>query len=419
MESIKLHINRLGRIVESDVEITRMVIFSGESSLGKSYMAMLCHYFFEVLLNSRRLSKFFNEHGMDYNRDLLKNSGVACSFEKSLLEKWMAKDAIDYISDLLGHSIDGDIDVALPDAIPDKIDINYEEQVTGLVHDLETYVLLMTGHLKYMVKDSDSFDESPFAYILRYELIDRIFGDYKNLRSTFVLPPSRGPVLTEDVKPRTGMYREFKDKVQGLDRSTKEKPQVSTELIRQIRGVMEGEVSRKETGYVFQTMGVEIPVSAAASSIRELAPLEMIVEKTDVSRDCILIEEPEAHLHPEKQRGVADIIGYMYVLGACLQITTHSDYFISRINELMLLGRLKEQKSQKVFQMALKDTMTDGALALDCTEIKAYLLKRTGDNHSVVIEQDLTHGVPFTSFSVAVNDNLRNGDKLEELLYDE
>jgi hypothetical protein len=85
----------------------------------------------------------------------------------------------------------------------------------------------------------------------------------------------------------------------------------------------------------------------------------------------------------------------------------------------MLLGRLKELKSQDVFQTALEETRTDGALALDCTEIKAYLLKRTDDNHSVVIEQDLTHGVPFTSFSVAVNENLRNGDKLEELLYDD
>jgi hypothetical protein len=84
----------------------------------------------------------------------------------------------------------------------------------------------------------------------------------------------------------------------------------------------------------------------------------------------------------------------------------------------MLLGRLKEQKPQ-LLQTALEETKTDGALALDCAEIKAYLLKRTGDNHSVVIGQDLTHGVPFTSFSVAVNENLRNGDKLEELLYDE
>ncbi len=37
MKAIKIHINRLGIIKDSDITITPMMIFSGESGLGKSY----------------------------------------------------------------------------------------------------------------------------------------------------------------------------------------------------------------------------------------------------------------------------------------------------------------------------------------------------------------------------------------------
>lgn len=49
MEGITIHINRLGAIRDSVVKLKPIMIFSGESGLGKSYMAMLCHYVFIVL----------------------------------------------------------------------------------------------------------------------------------------------------------------------------------------------------------------------------------------------------------------------------------------------------------------------------------------------------------------------------------
>jgi predicted ATPase len=416
MECIKLHINHLGRVVDSDIELSRMVIFSGESSLGKSYMAMLCHYFYEILLNTTRLARFFEDKNIKYDRAELKNSGIACVIRKTDLQEWMAKDVLSYLEYLLGYQINGDLNVLLPPTIFDSIEINYEEQLTGLVEELETYVLLSTENLSYKVKDNDSFDESPFSVLLRYELIARIFGDFRRLRATFILPPSRGPLLTEQITPLTGLYMEFKNKFEGLKNPSMAQSVNSKALVSQVCRVLEGEVIRKDSMYIYSSSGIEMPISAAASSIRELAPLEIIAEKTDVKTDAILMEEPEAHLHPEKQRGVADILARMFVEGAFLQITTHSDYFLSRLNELILLGKLKQRASKDTFEKACTIAHADDTMVLDSSVIRTYLLERTDNGRSKVILKDLENGVSFASFRKAVEDNLEIGSKLEELL---
>jgi hypothetical protein len=326
---------------------------------------------------------------------------------------------MNYLTYLLGHSIDGDVVVYLPPCIPERIEIKYEVQSAGLVDELETYVLLQSDHLSYKVKDNDAFDESPYSFILRHELIACLFGNFKDLKAAFVLPPSRGPLLTEDIIPRTGLYKEFQTKLRMLESPTTNQLAISEKLIGQVRKVMEGEVSRKNLIYVYNTHGVEMPVSAAASSIRELAPLEMISEKTEVKFDAVLMEEPEAHLHPEKQRGVADILATMYAEGASLQITTHSDYFLSRLNELILLGMLKHRLTAGNFKEACSFAQADESLALDSSEIRTYLIRRTEDGHSKVLAQQLNHGVSFASFSKAVRDNLTIGNRLEDLLANE
>ena len=58
MKPIKIHIDRLGLVRDADITITPMMVFSGESGIGKSYVAILCHYFFYVWLSPKRLDTF-------------------------------------------------------------------------------------------------------------------------------------------------------------------------------------------------------------------------------------------------------------------------------------------------------------------------------------------------------------------------
>lgn len=423
MKCIKVRIDQLGRVRDSEILVSPLMVFSGESGLGKSYLALLCHYFFELLINTNRLNHFFVDNNIDFNAlsKEFNDAGTALEIKKQDLEAWMAKDAILYLRYMLGYDgISGKIEITLPENVPDVLTFTYKQELTGLVNEEDIYTILSLGNLRFRIQEKTQFDESPFAFLLRFVMIDYILGNYQMLDSTFVLPPSRGPILTEQILPTTGMYSEFLNDMAGLNR-TKPRPDTASEIVLQLfRTILEGEVKKEETTYIYTTNDTSMPVSAAAASIREIAPLQILAKKQDVSKCAILVEEPEAHLHPLKQRMMADIIGALSHNGAIMQITTHSDYFLRRLNELIMFAKAKKATDDvdKLEVLSKKVNIEDG-MSIDESVIGAYLLKKQDDGTSVAIKQDLGNGIPFSAFREAITDNINNQDILEDFLQDD
>lgn len=422
MKCIKVRIDQLGRIRNSEILVSPLMVFSGESGLGKSYLALLCHYFFELLINTSRLNHFFVDNNIDFNilaKDF-KDVGTALEIKKQDLEAWMAKDAILYLRYMLGYDgISGQIEITLPESIPDTMAFTYKNELTGLVDKEEIYTILSLGNLRFRIQEKTQFDESPFAFLLRFVLIDYIFGNYQMLDSTFVLPPSRDPILTEQIIPTTGMYLEFLNDMTGLNR-IKPRPDTASEIVlKLLRTILEGEVNKEETTYIYTTNDASMPVSAAAASIREIAPLQILAKKQDVSRCAILVEEPEAHLHPLKQRMMADIIGALSHNGAIMQITTHSDYFLRRLNELIMFAKAKKTTDDpdKLRTLSEKVNIVED-MSIDESIIGAYLLRKQADNTSIAVKQDISNGIPFAAFRDAILDNMNYQDILGNFLQD-
>lgn len=420
MKRIGVKINRLGRIRNSEVSFSQMVIFSGESGLGKSYLALLCHYFFEVLINTKRFENFFKTNNIIYDRTVLRNQGIATTIYKKDLEVWLAEDALAYIGYMLNHNVEGDIEVILPESFPEVIEIKFEEQMMGLVDNEDTYIVLKTDHLTYKIKDNTSFEELPYAFLLRHELINILFGNFKALKNTFVLPPSRGPILTENIIPVTGLYKEYKNALDELNSANNTQEESDDYLLSLINDILEGNVTVSDNKYIYyMNDGGPLPISAAAASVKEIVPLELIAEKTNVANDAILIEEPEAHLHPQKQRMAADIIAAFFNAGAHMQITTHSDYLIGRINELMLLGKVKNKVGKDRFEDICKKTGIYEGLALNRERISAYLLNRIDDGNSVIERLSMVDGIPFASFTDTIRKSMQINNFLEDIINDD
>ena len=422
MKCIKVRIDQLGRIRDSEILVSPLMVFSGESGLGKSYLALLCHYFFELLINTSRLNHFFVDNNIDFNvlsKDF-NDAGTALEIKKQDLEAWMVKDAILYLRYMLGYDgISGQIEITLPESVPDTMAFTYKKELTGLVDEEEIYTILSLGNLRFRIQEKTQFDESPFAFLLRFVLIDYIFGNYQMLDSTFVLPPSRGPILTEQIIPTTGMYSEFLNDMAGLNR-IKPRPDTASEIVLKLfRTILEGEVNKEETTYIYTTNDASMPVSAAAASIREIAPLQILAKKQDVSRCAILVEEPEAHLHPLKQRMMADIIGALSHNGAIMQITTHSDYFLRRLNELIMFAKAKKTTDDpdKLRTLSEKVNIVED-MSIDESIIGAYLLRKQADNTSIAVKQDISNGIPFAAFRDAILDNMNYQDILGDYLQD-
>lgn len=417
MKPITVKIHKLGKVKNSIIEILPFIIFSGESGLGKSYMAMLCHYFYEVLVDTTRINRFLSTCSIQKD---LKKEGTAFILKKKDLEQWLAQDAIRYIGEMLGNTtLSGDIEVVLPDNIPNEIACTFKEDAIGVVNKEDVYIILSMGTLNYRILDTILADEeSPFALLTRYILIDYIFESYERLNKTFVFPPSRGPLMTETIIPQTGIYNKFLKDLNEFTRLSNRQTKEALNLLSLLHSVMDGEVIRIDNKYIYKSKAVQIPLSAAAASVREIAPLELLANKIDVTRASILIEEPEAHLHPSKQRMMADILSAFSNSGMFMQVTTHSDYLITRLNELIALNKVKEKYKQKtLFYNLCRKANTIPELVLDTKNIGAYLLVYDKkEDCSRVQKQDLQDGVPFVSFSNAIKESLMIEELLEEAL---
>lgn len=416
MKCIKIRIGQLGRVRDSEILVSPLMVFSGESGLGKSYVALLCHYFFELMVDTNRLNHFFVDNNIDFNalsKDF-KDAGTALEIKKQDLEAWMAKDAILYLRYMLGYDgVSGNIEVTLPETVPDVMTFTYKQELTGLVNKEDINTILSLGELSLRIQEKTQFDESPFAFLLRFVMIDYIFGNYQMLDNTFVFPPSRGPILTEQIHPITGMYSEFLKDMAGLNR-IKPRPDTASDIVlRLFRTILEGEVNKEETTYIYTTNDTSMPVSAAAASIREIAPLQILAKKQDVSKCAILMEEPEAHLHPLKQRMMADLIGAISHSGAIMQITTHSDYFLRRLNELIMFAKAIKAADDpdKLSALSEKVKIVED-MSIDESIIGAYLLQKQDDGTSIAIKQDLSNGIPFAAFRDAILDNMNYQDIL-------
>lgn len=420
MEKIKVKINHLGAIKDSLIEISPVMLFSGESGLGKSYLAMLCHYFFDVLLDDTRINQYVQSRGWNFNemRDTFKDSGLAFFVLKEDFEHWLADDCISYLRWMLNNEhLRGDIEIELPDIIDERIEVRYEEEVLGLIDKEDVYLKLHMLGLTYRIKDDSIWEESPFAFLFRFGLIKEIFGDFHDLQETYVFPPSRGPMLTESIEPRTGLYEKYKNCLYKIDRVNPLPGQGITSLKTLLARIINGSVARKEGNYMYSTPSGEIPISAAAASVREVAPLALLVERTDISKIAILMEEPEAHLHPVKQRLMADVLSCFANAGTYMQVTTHSDYLLRRLNELIALKKLSKSMPEERYLEFCDGLHIEPELALEYTNIAAYLLQMRGDGSTEIIKQEIEDGVPFESFCKAVDDSLRNGYKLMEYLH--
>ena len=90
----------------------------------------------------------------------------------------------------------------------------------------------------------------------------------------------------------------------------------------------------------------EIRLNQTSSMVSELAPLVLFLRSLVHPGDTLIIEEPEAHLHPGAQADMAVILARLVRAGVKVIITTHSDWLLQEIGNLALEGLLEDKTDQ-------------------------------------------------------------------------
>ena len=97
-----------------------------------------------------------------------------------------------------------------------------------------------------------------------------------------------------------------------------------------------------------------------------------------------------------------------------MQITTHSDYLLSRFNQLIKLNQLKKNNVDGFIDFCKSNDHSTN-LTLDPDIIKAYYFFIDENNNIRIKKQNLNNGIPLDSFSNIVLKQIETDNSLEEL----
>lgn len=241
-----------------------------------------------------------------------------------------------------------------------------------------------------MERDEEAFDPGAdaerFAYIVNSNVRWLLFGSFPD--AGHYLPAERSGILQshralasfvmrqaplvgiEEMQvPRlTGVVSDFISSLLTIQSdSVRRYGAVADELQ---RDVLAGVVSIKAdpSGYpeVSYARGTsEFPLHRASSMVSEVAPIVLYLRYIVDDDDVLIIEEPESHLHPKSQVLVARALAKVAADDVAVVVTTHSDYLLTEINNLVRRATLELRDHRE----------TQHALSLESSDIAAYLFQ--------------------------------------------
>lgn len=144
------------------------------------------------------------------------------------------------------------------------------------------------------------------------------------------------------------------------------------------RNILKGKITISKTGEVNyipdhapqQNLGVHL----TASLVKSLSNLVFYFRHLAKAGDYIIIDEPELNLHPDNQTLIARFLGRLINEGFKIITSTHSNYIIREINNLIMLT----QPSEKTADLIKKYGYMTNQL-INPTQVAGYLFK---NNHS-------------------------------------
>ena len=90
----------------------------------------------------------------------------------------------------------------------------------------------------------------------------------------------------------------------------------------------------------------DIPLHIASTSVRGLSDLYFFLRHVARKNQLLIIDEPESHLDTFNQIQLARLLARAVHAGLKVLITTHSDYIVKEINNLLMLSAPFEEKDE-------------------------------------------------------------------------
>lgn len=126
-----------------------------------------------------------------------------------------------------------------------------------------------------------------------------------------------------------------------------------------------------------------IDLGLASSMVTELAPMVLFLRDGMGVGDTLIVEEPEAHLHPAAQTEVARTLARLVNAGVRVVATTHSDWLLKEFGNLLREGEFNEKTG----------SIVDGSSAgsrLRPEDVGVWLFRKGGTDGGSTVDE-----IPF------------------------
>lgn len=410
-----LYVEDFGKIQEAEIEVSPLMIFSGDNNSGKSYLMSLIwgliNKSYSLLINGndydffsyRECEKWLDS--LDGKKDVLIDKNI-----KEMLVSWF-NEILDNNKENLSESIFnknveiGNINLRLVDGEDFKINIdNLEVEVfinqtaifggkkimnTHTILANLCYYLLFHDYKKVSTSEEEPLflPASRTGFMLTYKALlnESIRSNYSNKRmerTKFTTPIIN--FLNRFVDLDVGVNNEYSKVVKFIEK----------ELIK--GSIVKDESPVKNIYYKPSNLNDNLPLYLTSSLVTEVTPLILFLSDANSYFKTLVIEEPEAHLHLKAQIIMARLVAMLINQGTNVWLTTHSDTFFQQINNLIKLNAHNNKEE------LLKDFGFSENECLDVNDIRVYEFDIENDKTKVVELQGSKTGFPSPTFNKVI-----------------
>ena len=454
---MKFIFKNLGPINEAELELGDLTIIAGRNNTGKTYVAYTLYGFLMSWWHTPLFPKFFHRSNWETRASYIMSKlpdmeKIAKMVMEDGQAKWSAdREAMnlvrqgmiqtaarDFSEEILARVFsaprdnfeNASLEVVLEEPFPKEVPSRKSAYITG-----DEFVLAYSNNEMRICRSkvgSKPLSE-PASSILLFELLLFLFP---KLPAPFILAAERfgisvfykeldsvedrsteefqtiekykeieGPFPFLVVDQTTGRYAlpvrdniEYtRKRIPSLQKSRSEL--YDSKLFNDIRDMIGGSYSNSNDDIRFKSKarkgGFDIPLHIASSSVRGLSDLYFFLRHGAKKNQLLIIDEPESHLDTANQIQFARLLARAVQAGLKVLITTHSDYIVKEINNLLMLSESFKDKSKVRKKLGYSEHDF-----LKPDSVRAYV----AENNSLTRCAIETYGINMPIFDTTIHD---------------
>lgn len=388
---MKIKVENLGSIHHGEIDLDKnLTVFVGGNNAGKSYMAYLVYGVFKstnknslndnILKNYKEeiiqlfeekklFDKFFNKTGFKLNLNELEKILNSQSIYSKMIKKTVTNNIPEiFASEKIKPNI----------SIIDQIIFDFEniETFSGNnigINGINYKTSLTNNNIVVASKNHKEHNNFLLKAMIPFLLQFQVNSDF------YFFPAERSAInlfskeiFKEKALERDAIARQIQneDDIEALVKSLKSNgslipryplaisdylyfvddlPHITNQpvtkfndLATEIEQILEGKVSISGLGDIqFKPKGGQenLALHLSASMIKSLSGLVFYLRHLAKEKDIIIIDEPELNLHPQNQILLTRVLAKMANRGIKIIFSTHSDYIISELSNLLILSK--------------------------------------------------------------------------------